>query len=79
MLKFLLKNQEAHRQQSFEGHPTVEDLWTWIKIHANSFIKTGKYHETKINEGAMKIIISFSQKKLVFKSNPVFIDTLDSF
>ena len=31
-------------------------LWTWIKIRANSFIKTCKQHETKINEGASNII-----------------------
>ena len=50
MLRFLLKNCETHQQQYFEGHPAVEDfmdmdqdsaiLWTWIKIRANSFIKT---------------------------------------
>ena len=27
-------------QQSFEGHPTVKELRTWIKIRANSSIKT---------------------------------------
>ena len=50
MLRFLLKNCETHQQQYFEGHPAVENfmdmdqdsaiLWTWIKIRANSFIKT---------------------------------------
>ena len=26
MLKFFLNNYEAHWQQNFEGHPTVEDF-----------------------------------------------------
>ena len=57
MSKFLLNNQKAHSQQSFEGQPTVEDLWTWIKIRANSFIKTLVNNtKQKINEGALNII-----------------------
>ena len=75
ILKFLFNNWEAHRQLSFEGHPTVEDLWTSIKIHGNSFINT-LVNIMKRNEGSMKIITSFFSKN---KSNPVFINILNSF
>ena len=78
-------------------------LWTWIKIRANSFIKTlvnnmkrkstkvpwtsltrknatphFKEHCTKIDISLVVIRFFFSQTNLVFKSNPLFIDILDS-
>ena len=75
-------------------------LWTWIKICANSFIKTlvnnmkqksakihwtlslekrnatllFKEHCTKIDISLVFIPFFFSQTKLVFKSNSLFID-----
>ena len=80
-------------------------LWTWIKIRANSFIKTlvnnmkrkptkvpwtlsltkknvtphFKEHCTKIDISLVVIRFFFSQTNVVFKSNPLFIDILDSF
>ena len=80
-------------------------LLTWIKICANSFIKTlvnnlkrkstkvpwtlsltkknptphFKEHCTKIDISPVAIHFFFSQTKLVFKYNPLFIDMLNSF
>ena len=35
----------------------LKNLRTWVKIHANSFIKTWrKHHEMKINESALKMV-----------------------
>ena len=41
---------------TFEIHLTVEDLRTWISIHANSFLGI-KYHETKMGDGAWEVIV----------------------
>ena len=81
-------------------------LWTWIKIRANSFIKTlanivqrksttmswklshlkknatlhFKEHCSEIDNLSLVVIrFFFSQTNLVFESNPLFIDILDSF
>ena len=78
---------KVHWLQHFERHWTLKILRTWFKIHGNSFIKTWvnitphlKEYCTKVDERSLIVIcVFFPKANLVFKSNPVFIDILDSF
>ena len=40
MLKFILNNCETHNSSILKDALRLKILWTWIKIRANSFIKT---------------------------------------
>ena len=54
---------QAHWQQHFEGHPSVEDLMDMDQDTCQFFHQDfSKCHETKINEGALKII---TRKKII--------------
>ena len=78
---------KVHWLQHFERHLTLKILRTWFKIRGNSFIKTWvnitlhlKEYCTKVDERSLIVIcVFFPKANLVFKSNPVFIDILDSF
>ena len=105
MLKFLINNYIDN--SILKDILWLKILWTWIKVSANSFIKTlvnimkrkwttrpwklslakkknasphFKEHCTKMGDISLVVIrFLFSQTNLVFKSNAVFIDILDSF
>ena len=82
-----LNNCEGTLTTTFERHLTLKILRTWFKIRGNSFIKTWvnitlhlKEYCTKVDERSLIVIcVFFPKANLVFKSNPVFIDILDSF
>ena len=45
---------EAHWQQHLKDTLLLKTVWTWVNIRVNSFLD--KYDETKMGEGALKII-----------------------
>ena len=63
-IKVLFNNYKAHLQQHVERHPTVEDFTDMDQDMCWFF-----HQETKINEGALKIITCK-------KCNPIFQRTL---
>ena len=57
MLHFLSTIARHINNSVLQGTLRLKILWTWIKIRANSFIKTlANYMKRKINEGALNII-----------------------
>ena len=53
-LRWFLNNNEGHWQRCLRDTSQLNTLQTWINIRANSFLV--KHHDTKIGEGAWKII-----------------------
>ena len=53
MSKYFLNIYEAHWQRHLKGTLQLKILRKWINIPAN--YSMGKYHETKMGEGAAKI------------------------
>ena len=53
MSKYFLNIYEAHWQRHLKGTLQLKILRKWINIPANYSL--GKYHETKMVEGAAKI------------------------
>ena len=70
MIEFLLINYEAHWQQRFGGHSAVEDFMDMEQDFS-------KHHETKIDKGALKIIIREKKATHRFKEHCTRIDDID--
>ena len=69
MIEFLLINYEAHWQQRFGGHSAVEDFMDMEQDFS-------KHHETKIDKGALKIIIREKKATHRFKEHCTRIDDI---